>query len=131
MENKVFFAGSPIAPLNPNPNPAKNNIKPSSTEAKGNSFSQILEKKLHEPLKFSGHAQQRLQSRNIELSPDDLKKLEEAVAKARSKGARDSLILMNDLALVVSIKNNTVITAVNGENLKENVFTNIDSAVII
>lgn len=127
MENKIFFTGHPVAPLTPK----KNGGLAPKPEVKGSSFSQILEKKLNEPLKFSSHAQQRLQSRNIKLSPDDLKKLEDAVAKARSKGARDSLILINDLALVVSVKNNTVITAVNGENLKENVFTNIDSAVII
>ena len=57
--------------------------------------------------------------------------MENAVGKAREKGARDSLILMDNLALVVSIKNNTVITAVDEQSLKENVFTNIDSAVIV
>ena len=51
--------------------------------------------------------------------------------RLEKKGARDSLVLMQDLALVVSVKNNTVITAVDGESLKENVFTNIDSAVIV
>lgn len=127
MDNKIFFTGQPITPLTPK----TNNVLSSKSEVKGNSFSQILEQKINAPLKFSSHAQQRLKSRNIELTPTDLARIEEAVARARSKGARDSLVLMDDLALVVSIKNNTVITAVNGENLKENVFTNIDSAVII
>lgn len=58
-------------------------------------------------------------------------KLHTAIEKASNKGARESLILMDDLALVVSIKNKTVITAIDGANIKENVFTNIDSAVII
>ncbi|HZK42828.1 MAG TPA: TIGR02530 family flagellar biosynthesis protein, partial [Syntrophomonadaceae bacterium] len=75
--------------------------------------------------------QQRLNSRNITLSETDLEKITEAVARAREKGARDSLVLMQDLALIVSVKNNTVITAVDGNSLKENVFTNIDSAVIV
>lgn len=127
MDNKIFFTGQPITPLTPR----KNDISAPKSEIKGSNFSHILEKKLNEPLKFSSHAQQRLKSRNIELTPADLARIEEAVAKARSKGARDALVLMDDLALVVSIKNNTVITAVNGENLKENVFTNIDSAVIV
>ncbi|MBO8159354.1 TIGR02530 family flagellar biosynthesis protein [Thermosyntropha sp.] len=127
MNNKIFFQTQPITPLSPK----KNSNVSLKTDAGKTSFSQVLKKEINEPLKFSSHAQQRLKSRNIELSPTDIARLEEAVAKARSKGARDSLILMDDLALVVSIKNNTVITAVNGENLKENVFTNIDSAVIV
>lgn len=94
-------------------------------------FQQVLQQKLQGELKFSQHALQRLQSRDIQLEPSDLKKIESAVGKAREKGARDSLILMDNLALVVSIKNNTVITAVDGTNLRENVFTNIDSAVIV
>jgi flagellar operon protein len=60
-----------------------------------------------------------------------MKQLQEAVNRARAKGARESLVLMGELALVVSVKNNTVITAVDGANMRENVFTNIDSAVII
>jgi len=81
-------------------------------------------------LRFSKHAQKRLASRNIELTSGDLAKIEQAVDTARRKGGRDSLVLMGDLALVVSIKNNTVITAVDENSSKENVFTNIDSAVI-
>ncbi|HEX3047301.1 MAG TPA: flagellar biosynthesis protein, partial [Bacillota bacterium] len=57
--------------------------------------------------------------------------LRDAVNKAEAKGARESLILMDQMALVVSIKNRTVITAVDNESLKDNVFTNIDSAVIV
>ncbi|MDR2734546.1 MAG: hypothetical protein LBC99_07885 [Spirochaetota bacterium] len=81
-------------------------------------------------LQFSRHAQKRLASRSIELGQADLERLEEAVGTLRRKGARDSLVLMGDLALVVSVKNNTVITAVDDNSSKENVFTNIDSAVI-
>ena len=81
-------------------------------------------------LKFSKHAQKRLTSRNIELSGQDMDRINRAVQTARQKGARDSLVLLDRLALVVSVKNNTVITAVNDEAIRENVFTNIDSAVI-
>src|ERR1700687_2721156 len=82
-------------------------------------------------LKFSAHAQDRIQSRNIQLSPQALSKLSEVVDKASAKGAKESLILMNDTAFVVSVKNRTVITAVDGPSLKDNIFTNIDSAAII
>lgn len=82
-------------------------------------------------LKFSAHAQERLQSRNIQLSQQTLNKLGEAVDKASAKGGRESLILMDNLALVVSVKNRVVITAVDGPSMKDNVFTNIDSAVVM
>jgi len=82
-------------------------------------------------LKFSAHAQDRMQSRNIQLSPQSLSKLSAVVDKASAKGAQESLILMNDTAFVVSVKNRTVITAVDGPSLKDNIFTNIDSAAIL
>lgn len=125
MNNKVFFPQHPVQPITPSKNIAKPITQNSSD------FAKVLDSKLRQELKFSNHAKQRLESRNIKLSDEDLQKINDAVAKVRAKGARDSLVLMNDLALVVSVKNNTVITAVDGESLKENVFTNIDSAVII
>jgi flagellar operon protein len=82
-------------------------------------------------LKFSAHAQQRLQSRNISLSQDDLAKMNAMADKAAAKGAKQSLFMMHDTAMVVSIPNRTVITAVDKQSMKENVFTNIDSAAII
>ena len=81
-------------------------------------------------LRFSAHAQTRLQSRNIALDPAHLSRLEGAVGRAASKGSRDALVLMDDMAMVVSVKNRTVVTVVDRDNLKQNVFTNIDSAVI-
>ncbi|NLE00864.1 MAG: hypothetical protein GX640_13435 [Fibrobacter sp.] len=97
---------------------------------KGNiSFTDQLRSKI-DGVKFSAHANTRIKSRNIELTPEILGKLEKAVSGAASKGARDSLILMKDLAFIVNIPNRTVITAMDGDSMKENVFTNIDSAVI-
>ena len=84
-----------------------------------------------EPLKFSAHAMQRLQSRNISLTTDDVAKMNVMADKAAAKGAKNSLFIMRDVAMVVSIKNRTVITAVDSDSMKENVFTNIDSAAII
>ncbi len=84
-----------------------------------------------EPLRFSAHAMQRLQSRNISLTSDDVTKMNAMADKAAAKGAKNSLFIVRDVAMVVSIKNRTVITAVDSDSMKENVFTNIDSAAII
>ncbi|QGT99171.1 hypothetical protein SYNTR_0578 [Candidatus Syntrophocurvum alkaliphilum] len=128
VNNKIFFPQKPVQPIGTDK--TKKDIDNKKTEPK-TSFNDILQKKIEGELKISNHAQQRLQSRNIELTENDMNKIEEAVVKAREKGSKDSLVLMDDLAFVVSIKNNTIITAVDGTNLKENVFTNIDSAVIV
>jgi flagellar operon protein len=84
-----------------------------------------------QPLKFSAHAQQRLESRNIRLTNDDVAKMNAMADKAAAKGAKQSLFMMRDVAMVVSISNRTVITAVDQSSMKQNVFTNIDSAAIL
>lgn len=82
-------------------------------------------------LKFSNHAIERMQTRGISYAPERLQKLDEAVQKAAAKGSKDTLVLMDDSALIVSVKNNTVVTVMDKNNLKENVFTNIDSTVVL
>jgi flagellar operon protein len=84
-----------------------------------------------EPLKFSAHAMARLQSRNISLTSSDVSQMNAMADKAAAKGAKNSLFIVRDVAMVVSIKNRTVITAVDSDSMKDNVFTNIDSAAII
>ena len=79
-------------------------------------------------LKFSKHANQRLASRNIDLSSAQLKRLENGTNKAREKGIRESLVMVDDLAFIVNVPSKTVVTAVN--DAEEGVFTNIDGAVI-
>ncbi|MEO6866558.1 MAG: TIGR02530 family flagellar biosynthesis protein [Gaiellales bacterium] len=81
-------------------------------------------------IKWSAHASARLASRGIELTAPQHARLETAVDKAAAKGAKDSLVLLDDTALVVSAQNRTVITALGMHQARENVFTNIDSAVI-
>ena len=83
-----------------------------------------------EALKFSSHALKRLEQRGISLSGADVDRLETAMDKVQAKGGKDSLILMDDLALIVSIKNRTVVTALDPKSQKQGVFTNIDSVVI-
>ncbi|MCP4607304.1 MAG: hypothetical protein GY845_01135 [Planctomycetes bacterium] len=82
-------------------------------------------------LSFSKHASQRLHSRGIEMSDDRLTKLSEAVDKAADKGSKESLILDDSAAYVVSVSNRTVITAFDRNNLQDGVFTSIDSAIIL
>ena len=99
------------------------------------SFAQVLQRQLNEgtavrPLVFSGHARDRLATRGIDLAPGQLSRLRAGVERAAGKGARDSLVLLDDLAFVVNVKSRTVITAVTGQSTKEGVFTQIDSAVI-
>lgn len=81
-------------------------------------------------LKFSAHAEKRLAASCVDLSQVQRETLSKAVDKAAQKGSRDTLILMDNMAFVVSVKNKTVITVVDGERMKENVFTQIDSAVL-
>ena len=107
--------------------------KSTGTDGAGNaqkaSFADVFAKKV-DGLRFSAHAESRMVSRNIVLTPELMGKLEKAVAGAASKGARDSLIMTKQCAFIVNIPNRTVITAMDGESVKENIFTNIDSAVI-
>jgi flagellar operon protein len=105
----------------------KTNVIPSGD------FNSVLQERINEiaGLKFSKHAEQRLQARNISLTQTQKTKMNEAVSKAESKGVKDSLVLMDNLAFVVNVKSRTVITAVSSNELKENVFTNIDGAVIV
>jgi flagellar operon protein len=83
-----------------------------------------------EPLRFSKHALERVQRRGIALDPTTLGRLQEGVGRAAGKGSRDSIVLVDGTAFVVSVNNRTVVTAVSPEHMREHVFTNIDSAVI-
>jgi flagellar operon protein len=94
-----------------------------------NSFSDVLKSKL-DGIKFSAHASTRIKSRNIPMNEEIIGKLEKAVAGAAEKGARDSLILMKNCAFIVNIPNRTVVTAMDGNSMNNNIFTNIDSAVL-
>lgn len=98
---------------------------------KGNSFRDVLlsqAQKDEGTLKFSKHANERLASRNINLSNEQMLRLSEGTDRARQKGIKESLIVVDELAFIVNVKNNTVVTAV-GDS-EDKIFTNIDGAVI-
>ena len=94
------------------------------------SFQEILQSKSNEQLKFSKHATVRLADRGIELTDAQLERLNDGAQKAGQKGIRDSLVIVDDLAFIVNVPNKTVVTAMDSRETEENVFTNINGAVI-
>ena len=110
--------------------------KPENTREtrEGLSFQEILQRKTlgdTGSLKFSMHALGRLNDRNIELSEGQLERLNEGAHKAGEKGIRDSLVIVDELAFIVNVPNQTVVTAMDSTETSNNVFTNINGAVIM
>lgn len=96
------------------------------------SFESILKQKIESSeVNFSKHAEARLAQREIELNEEEIQKLNSAVLKAGEKGIKNTLVLMDRAAFIVNIPNNTVITAMDNNDLKDNVFTQIDGTVIV
>lgn len=119
--------GQQIGPIRP----AQSRVAPA--ERRGESFDAVIRKEIEgwKGVKFSAHALERLRTRNIHLSADDRNRILEAISRADSKGAKDSLVLVRGAALVVSIRNRTIVTALDREEMNGNVFTNIDSTVVM
>ena len=128
IDNSILFPQPIQAPVRPNPATPQG-----GTQVGGNTpFAKVLDQKLTgQPVRLSQHAADRLRSRGITLSEQDMKKLAGAVDSVAQKGGKDSLIMMGDAALVVSVKNRTVVTAMDRQGMQGNVFTNIDSAVVL
>ena len=126
------MSGQPINPALIAPVGATAPAAPKPPAAKpgtgGPSFADALDRA--SGVKFSGHALQRIERRGIDTSPQTLARLDGAVQRAAAKGARESVVLLDKTAFVVSVRNKTVITAVDAQSMREHVFTNIDSAVI-
>ena len=111
----------PAAPVRPGAAPP--------TEA----FASVLGRELQQtqPVRFSAHALQRLEDRGLQFSEEEHQQIVDAVRQIAEKGGRESVLVLDKAALVVSIPNRTVITAVTRDELDNNVFTNIDSVVIV
>lgn len=112
---------------------SNNNVEIKKKVSQDTSFQHILLQKQNisqadDELKFSKHANLRLESRNISLSSEQMERLKGGAEKAKLKGIQESLVMVDNMAFIVNTKSNTVITAVN--ELENSIFTNIDGAVI-
>jgi len=92
-------------------------------------FKSIFEKE--QKLKISKHASERLHERNININEAEWNKLSEKIDEAKQKGITDSLVLMKDAALLISAKNNTVVTAMNLNEAQDRIFTNINGTILM
>ena len=126
--------------VNGRPQPIEGIITPANSQSsnrKSNSislnesFKEILNKEIYSGLsyKISAHAQERVEE--LELSQMDMKTIGYGIEKARNKGSKNTLILYKDIAFIASCENKTLITAVEKARAKDNVFTNIDSMVML
>ena len=123
-----------IGHVRPAAGPAETQARKSAGTAEAG-FDRVLADKLRGQeapgaLKWSAHAVQRLSQRQISITPETQQRLEGAVDRLAAKGARESVVLVDRMAFVVSVANRTVITAVDQAGMKDQVFTNIDSAVV-
>jgi flagellar operon protein len=100
------------------------------SDSGGPAFADVLRTSQPQPVRFSSHALQRVERRGIDVGPATLGRLNDGVDRAAGKGARASVVFVDSTAFVVSVPNRTVITAVDRDHMKQQVFTNIDSAVI-
>lgn len=103
--------------------------KPASTvkPVQGPSFIETLENV--QGVRFSNHALKRLQTREIDLSSENVSRLSDAIDKAEKRGGKSSLVMVDDLAFIVNVHNRTVVTALDTNQRGEGVFTQIDSVV--
>lgn len=119
--------------------PVETSVKPQTNSsprlnADGKSFADELKTLIagKSQVQFSNHAIKRLESREIDVTENDtLERLNKGVELAAQKGCGRSLVLIDSTAYIVSVENNKVITTVSQADLKQNVFTNIDSTVIV
>lgn len=119
--------GRPVQPVDAYRSPVTGTGRPGGV---GNFHAVLTERMSRKDVRFSAHAGERLRRAGVQVDAGFEQRLQEAVDKAAAKGSRSSLVLMDEMALVVSVQNRTVITAVESARMKDNVFTNIDSAVI-
>ncbi len=129
----VDKTGPHIKPTDPVIKPKTGKTTQKATQGKELSFHQLLDQVQEKrEVVFSAHARERMESRNIDLGAEDMNRIEEAMDKVKEKGSRSSLLMFGDVALLASVTNRTIITAVDGaDNEGEQVFTGIDSAVIL
>ncbi len=127
-KNYTAFVGS--TPLVSNNNKSQGNNKTNS----GEDFQSVLQKELQKStqgLNFSKHALQRMSERQIEIEPQMLEQMTNAVEHAEEKGIKDALILGSQAAFIVNVPSKTIITTMNNQEMKNNIITNIDGTVLL
>ena len=97
----------------------------------GLDFQTMLQERAGESLNFSKHAAKRLEERGIDMDSRLMNDLEDAVEGARKKGARELAVIGAKGVFIVNVPNNVVVTTMSQEDMKQRVFTNIDSAVLM
>ncbi len=130
----VDKTGPHIKPTDPaaKPQPGKAGKEATRKDGENLSFHQILDHlQEKQEVVFSAHAKERIESRQIDLGAEDMQRIEQAMDKVQEKGGRSSLLMYGDVALLASVTNRTIITAVDGKEDQDQVFTGIDSAVIL
>lgn len=129
--NRILAQINGVSPIQPGTQPGG----AQQVREAGQAFREALEKARQTgeapDVAFSAHAAERMMQRGLALDANDLQKISDGIDRAAEKGAKDSLMVLRDLAMIVSVENRTVITALQGENVKENVFTQIDSAILL
>ena len=128
LTKRISAAVSGMAQVGARPIPQEQ-----KTKSETDSFQKILQQKIsaNTDLTFSKHAVSRVMERNVDVSENSMLRLNEGVRLAQEKGLNDTLIMVDSTAYIVNAKNGTVITTINNEDLKGNVFTNIDGTVIM
>ncbi len=132
----IQFKKNYSALVNPNyaVTPAKTNTQQTNqTDKSSSEFGQLFQQQIqkNQQLTFSKHALQRMDSRQIHVSPQLISQINNAVEKAKSKGIKDALILNGQTAFIVNVPSSTVVTTMSGQEMTDNIFTNIDGAVIL
>ena len=138
INNSQFLSGLQIQEALLNQTNVRDNRNLQNTSSVQTGFDNILNRKIEEKIsndsegdvKFSKHAMNRLENRNISLSDMQMNRLNEGTRKAGEKGIKESLVLVDELAFIVNVSNKTVVTAMDQTSNEENIFTNIDGAVI-
>ena len=128
MAAEVYGLHRPLGPVQPGTGRQRPRRSPAAP-----SFGEVFRTAMDQQrqVALSSHARERLQMRRIEMGQETQRQLTDAVDRAAAKGARSSLVLIDDLAFVVSVPNRTVITAMDRTQCRDNVFTHIDSAVVL
>lgn len=124
-----------IRPVGPSQSTETTRSLPETAPGFGQSLDRLLRPTAPGPaaatLQFSRHAQARMESRGIHLDADDLAELGQAVEKLAQRGARESLVLLGDNAFIVGVAGRKVVTALTRQEAAGNVFTQIDSTVVV